>query len=83
LRPQRDGDAGCAPSPVEGLRRHRRVADATERPAKQENAVTNALAVPASAERVAPPGHNFGDAGVGYIFVSPDCIEGRFRWQCG
>jgi len=45
--------------------------------------VTNALAVPASAERVAPPGHNFGDAGVGYIFVSPDCIEGRFRWQCG
>ncbi len=28
-------------------------------------------------------GHNFGDAGVGYIFVSPDGVEGRFLWQCG
>lgn len=28
-------------------------------------------------------GHNFGDAGVGYIFVSPDGAEGRFLWQCG
>ncbi|GAA3924939.1 hypothetical protein Aau02nite_20960 [Amorphoplanes auranticolor] len=27
--------------------------------------------------------HNFGDAGIGYIFVSPDGAEGRFLWQCG
>ena len=27
-------------------------------------------------------GHNFGDAGVAYIFVSPDGAEGRFLWQC-
>ncbi|MER5180496.1 hypothetical protein ABT009_19340 [Streptomyces sp. NPDC002896] len=26
---------------------------------------------------------NFGDAGVGYAFVSPDGKEGRFLWQCG
>lgn len=26
-------------------------------------------------------GHNFGDAGVAYIFVSPDGAEGRFFWQ--
>ncbi|NUQ96813.1 MAG: hypothetical protein HOY79_09690 [Streptomyces sp.] len=25
---------------------------------------------------------NFGDAGVGYAFVSPDGKEGRFLWQC-
>ncbi|GAA2095515.1 hypothetical protein GCM10009801_64390 [Streptomyces albiaxialis] len=25
---------------------------------------------------------NFGDAGVGYAFVSPDAEEGRFLWQC-
>ncbi len=28
-------------------------------------------------------GHNFGDAGIGYIFVSADGTEGRFLWQCG
>ncbi|GFJ82612.1 hypothetical protein [Phytohabitans houttuyneae] len=28
-------------------------------------------------------GHNFGDAGIGYVFVSPDGDEGRFLWQCG
>jgi hypothetical protein len=28
-------------------------------------------------------GYNFGDAGIGYIFVSPDGSEGRFLWQCG
>ncbi|WP_346540003.1 hypothetical protein [Micromonospora sp. DPT] len=28
-------------------------------------------------------GHNFGDAGIGYIFVSADGAEGRFLWQCG
>lgn len=28
-------------------------------------------------------GHDFGDAGVGYLFVSPDGAEGRFLWQCG
>lgn len=27
-------------------------------------------------------GFNFGDAGVGYVFVSPDGSEGRFLWQC-
>ncbi|HLL65756.1 MAG TPA: hypothetical protein VK453_08400 [Micromonosporaceae bacterium] len=27
-------------------------------------------------------GYNFGDAGIGYIFVSPDGHEGRFLWQC-
>ncbi|GIE28565.1 hypothetical protein Ait01nite_016100 [Actinoplanes italicus] len=27
-------------------------------------------------------GHNFGDAGIAYIFVSPDGLEGRFLWQC-
>jgi hypothetical protein len=27
-------------------------------------------------------GHNFGDAGIGYLFVSPDGGEGRFLWQC-
>ncbi|GAA2533338.1 hypothetical protein [Pilimelia columellifera] len=27
-------------------------------------------------------GHNFGDAGIGYVFVSPDGDEGRFLWQC-
>ncbi|MCI3273057.1 hypothetical protein [Streptomyces cylindrosporus] len=26
---------------------------------------------------------NFGDAGVGYAFLSPDGKEGRFLWQCG
>ncbi|MHC3472359.1 hypothetical protein ACYF6T_27195 [Streptomyces sp. 7R007] len=25
---------------------------------------------------------NFGDAGVGYAFASPDGVEGRFLWQC-
>jgi hypothetical protein len=25
---------------------------------------------------------NFGDAGVGYAFLSPDGKEGRFLWQC-
>lgn len=25
---------------------------------------------------------NFGDAGIGYAFVSPDGKEGRFLWQC-
>jgi hypothetical protein len=25
---------------------------------------------------------NFGDAGYGYAFVSPDGKEGRFLWQC-
>jgi len=25
---------------------------------------------------------NFGDAGIGYIFVTDDCNEGRFLWQC-
>lgn len=28
-------------------------------------------------------GHNFGDGGVGYAFISPDGAEGRFLWQCG
>ncbi|MEV4703372.1 hypothetical protein [Actinoplanes sp. NPDC049316] len=28
-------------------------------------------------------GHNFGDAGIAYVFVSPDAAEGRFLWQCG
>ncbi len=28
-------------------------------------------------------GYNFGDAGIAYIFVSPDGDEGRFLWQCG
>jgi len=28
-------------------------------------------------------GLNFGDAGIGYVFVSPDGAEGRFLWQCG
>jgi hypothetical protein len=27
-------------------------------------------------------GHNFGDAGIAYVFVSPDGLEGRFLWQC-
>lgn len=27
-------------------------------------------------------GTNFGDAGIGYAFVSPDHREGRFLWQC-
>ncbi|GAB7044552.1 MULTISPECIES: YwqG family protein [Catenuloplanes] len=27
-------------------------------------------------------GFNFGDDGVGYVFVSPDGTEGRFLWQC-
>ncbi|MFD1369405.1 hypothetical protein [Actinoplanes sichuanensis] len=27
-------------------------------------------------------GHNFGDVGVAYIFVSADRTEGRFLWQC-
>jgi hypothetical protein len=27
-------------------------------------------------------GFNFGDAGVGYVFLSPDGMEGRFLWQC-
>lgn len=27
-------------------------------------------------------GDNFGDAGIGYVFVSPDGKEGRFLWQC-
>ncbi|WP_430790279.1 hypothetical protein [Actinoplanes sp. G11-F43] len=27
-------------------------------------------------------GHNFGDGGVAYVFVSPDGTEGRFLWQC-
>ncbi|WP_229074375.1 hypothetical protein [Actinoplanes sp. DH11] len=27
-------------------------------------------------------GHNFGDGGVAYIFVSADGAEGRFLWQC-
>jgi hypothetical protein len=26
---------------------------------------------------------SFGDAGIGYAFVSPDGKEGRFLWQCG
>ncbi|MEU6378582.1 hypothetical protein [Streptomyces sp. NPDC046909] len=26
---------------------------------------------------------NFGDAGIGYAFLSPDGKEGRFLWQCG
>ncbi|AQY20463.1 hypothetical protein T261_05774 [Streptomyces lydicus] len=25
---------------------------------------------------------NFGDAGIGYAFLSPDGKEGRFLWQC-
>jgi len=29
-----------------------------------------------------PFGVNFGDAGVGYAFLSPDGKEGRFLWQC-
>jgi hypothetical protein len=28
-------------------------------------------------------GYNFGDAGIGYLFVSPSGSEGRFLWQCG
>jgi uncharacterized protein YwqG len=28
-------------------------------------------------------GYNFGDAGIAYVFVSPDGDEGRFLWQCG
>ena len=27
-------------------------------------------------------GYDFGDAGIGYVFVSPDRREGRFLWQC-
>jgi hypothetical protein len=27
-------------------------------------------------------GLNFGDNGIGYVFVSPDGAEGRFLWQC-
>ncbi|GLY02703.1 MULTISPECIES: hypothetical protein [Actinoplanes] len=27
-------------------------------------------------------GHNFGDGGIAYLFVSPDGAEGRFLWQC-
>ncbi|MBM2623170.1 hypothetical protein JIG36_47505 [Actinoplanes sp. LDG1-06] len=27
-------------------------------------------------------GHNFGDGGIAYVFVSPDGTEGRFLWQC-
>jgi hypothetical protein len=27
-------------------------------------------------------GFNFGDSGIGYLFVSPDGAEGRFLWQC-
>lgn len=29
-----------------------------------------------------PFGINFGDAGIGYVFLSPDGREGRFLWQC-
>lgn len=25
---------------------------------------------------------NFGDSGIGYVFVKSDCSEGRFLWQC-
>ncbi len=25
---------------------------------------------------------DFGDGGVGYAFVAPDRLEGRFLWQC-
>ena len=28
-------------------------------------------------------GYNFGDAGIAYVFVSPDGTRGRFLWQCG
>lgn len=28
-------------------------------------------------------GYNFGDAGIAYLFISPDGGEGRFLWQCG
>lgn len=35
-------------------------------------------------DSVGPLGNdvNFGDAGVGYGFLSPDEEEGRFLWQC-